>query len=104
VLENGAQASDVFWQIGSSATFGANSLLQGNFLAYTSITAGAGSENIGSMIALGAALTFDGSNIITAVPEPSTYALFGLGALALVVAARRRALPPPADPFSVLLG
>ena len=90
VLENGAQASDVFWQIGSSATFGAGSLLQGNFLAYTSITAGAGSENNGSLIALGAALTLDGSNLMTAVPEPSTYALFCMGVLATGYASRRR--------------
>ena len=90
VLENGAQASDVFWQIGSSATFGADSLLQGNFLAYTSITAGAGSENIGSLIALGSAVTLDGGNILTAVPEPSSYALLALGMLTLGMAARRR--------------
>jgi hypothetical protein len=30
-------------------------------------------------------------SVVSAVPEPSTYALFGLGALALVIAARRRA-------------
>jgi type VI secretion system secreted protein VgrG len=89
VLENGAQATDVFWQIGSSATFGADSSLQGSFLAYTSITAGAGSEDSGSLVALGAALSFDGGNIITAVPEPSSYMLFSIGALVIGVAARR---------------
>ena len=31
-----------------------------------------------------------GGETITAIPEPSTYALFGLGALALVIAYRRR--------------
>ena len=30
-------------------------------------------------------------SVVSAVPEPSTYALFGLGALALVIATRRRA-------------
>ena len=89
MLENGAQATDVFWQIGSSATFGADSSLQGSFLAYTSITAGAGSEDSGSLVALGAALSFDGGNIITAVPEPSSYMLFSIGALVIGVAARR---------------
>ncbi len=30
------------------------------------------------------------ANVVTAVPEPSTYALFGLGMLALVIAYRRK--------------
>ena len=32
-------------------------------------------------------------NSMVVVPEPSTYALFGLGAIALMIAARRRAKP-----------
>jgi hypothetical protein len=38
VLENGAQASNIFWQVGSSATIGAACTLEGNILADTSIT------------------------------------------------------------------
>jgi hypothetical protein len=38
ILENGAQASNVFWQVGSSATIGASCTLQGSVLADTSIT------------------------------------------------------------------
>ena len=38
VLINGAQASNVFWVVGSSATLGTNSTLQGSILALTSIT------------------------------------------------------------------
>ncbi len=37
-LENGAQACNVYWQIGSSATLGTGSGFVGNILAYTSIT------------------------------------------------------------------
>lgn len=38
VLVNGAQASNVFWVVGSSATLGTSSTLQGNILALASIT------------------------------------------------------------------
>ncbi len=38
VLTNGAQACNVFWQIGSSATLGSGSTFAGNILALTSIS------------------------------------------------------------------
>ena len=38
VLANGASACNVFWQVGSSATLGTNSVFKGNILALTSIT------------------------------------------------------------------
>ena len=38
ILINGAQFSNVFWQVGSSATIGAGCVLEGNILADTSIT------------------------------------------------------------------
>jgi hypothetical protein len=37
LLTNGASASCVYWQIGSSATLGSNSYFAGNILAYASI-------------------------------------------------------------------
>ncbi|HEX5901436.1 MAG TPA: ice-binding family protein [Solirubrobacteraceae bacterium] len=37
-LVNGAQACNVFWQVGSSATLGTSTVLAGNILALTSIT------------------------------------------------------------------
>ncbi|MGD9705728.1 MAG: ice-binding family protein [Acidimicrobiia bacterium] len=37
-LINGAQECNVFWQVGSSATLGTNSVFTGNILALTSIT------------------------------------------------------------------
>ncbi len=40
VLENGALAGCVYWQVGSSATFGASSSFLGNVLAYASATFG----------------------------------------------------------------
>ena len=38
VLTNGAQACNIFWQVGSSATLGTNSFFTGNILALTSIS------------------------------------------------------------------
>jgi hypothetical protein len=37
-LINGARASNVFWQVGSSATLGTYSILRGNVMALASIT------------------------------------------------------------------
>jgi len=39
-LDGDAQASNVFWQVGSSATLGADSMMTGRVLAQISITAG----------------------------------------------------------------
>lgn len=38
VLTGGAQACNIFWQVGSSATLGTSSVFVGNLLAHTSIT------------------------------------------------------------------
>jgi hypothetical protein len=56
-LTNGAQASNVFWQVGSSATFGTATIFNGIVLAYTSITMNANVAANGGMFALGAAVT-----------------------------------------------
>ncbi|MCP9490914.1 MAG: ice-binding family protein, partial [Solirubrobacteraceae bacterium MAG38_C4-C5] len=65
VLINGAQACNVFWQIGSSATLGTNSSFAGNILALTSITATTGATVDGRLLARNGAVTLD-SNTITA--------------------------------------
>jgi hypothetical protein len=57
VMENGGQACNVYFQIGSSATIAAGSLLQGNFLAYTSIAVGSAASNNGTLCALNGAIT-----------------------------------------------
>ena len=38
ILAGGAQARNIFWQVGSSATLGTNSVFKGNILAFTAIT------------------------------------------------------------------
>jgi Ice-binding-like len=68
VLINNAQpcdaSSDVFWQVGSSATLGTTSAFAGNILALASITMNTGASLDGRAIALTAAVTLD-SNAIT---------------------------------------
>jgi hypothetical protein len=64
VLINGAQACNVFWQVGSSATFGTGTDFVGNVLAFTSITVTTGvSLSRGGFYALGGAVTLD-TNLI----------------------------------------
>jgi len=71
-LINGAQADDVYWQVGSSATIGSGSVLNGNIIANTSITMNTGSSLTGRAIALNGAVTLDDSSVsIATVPEPN---------------------------------
>ena len=65
---NGGGGSNVYWQIGSSATIGANTAFAGNMLAQASITMGAGASILdGRALARDGAVTLD-SNIITVIP------------------------------------
>ncbi len=65
VLTNGAQPGNVFWQVGSSATFGTDTAFQGNILAFTSMTFTAGATLTGRALALNGAVTMD-TNSVTA--------------------------------------
>jgi uncharacterized repeat protein (TIGR01451 family) len=67
-LINGAQASNVFWVVGSVATIGANSTLQGNILALTSIAVGTGSTINGRALARDATVTLDTDTITALAP------------------------------------
>lgn len=66
VLANGAQACNVFYQVGSSATLGANSLLRGNVLATASITSNGGGEVDGRTLAMDGTVSLDTDVITTA--------------------------------------
>jgi len=63
VLINGASYENIFWQVGSSATLGTNSIFAGNILALTSITANTGAGIQGSLLALNGAVTLDNNTI-----------------------------------------
>lgn len=64
LLTNGATACNVFWQVGSSATLGTNSVFKGNILALTSISLTTGAQMEGRALARNGAVTLD-SNTIT---------------------------------------
>ena len=64
-LINGAQACNVFWQVGSSATLGTATSFVGNVMALASITATTGATVNGRLLARTAAVTLD-TNLITA--------------------------------------
>jgi len=64
ILAGMAQAKNVFWQVGSSATLGTNSFFEGNILALQSITLDTGAALHGRALARNGAVTMD-SNPIT---------------------------------------
>jgi hypothetical protein len=63
-LVNGAQAANIFWQVGSSATLGTYSLFNGTILAQASIMLTTGAALNGRALARTGAVTLD-SNTIT---------------------------------------
>ncbi len=67
-LTNGAQARNVFWQVGSSATLGTYSVFRGTILAETSITMTTGAMIEGRTLAKNGTVTFDQQ--IGALPMP----------------------------------
>ena len=73
VLVNGAQACNVFWQVGSSVTLGVDSTFAGSLLVASAITVNTGVAVEGRLLAIGAAITLD-SNTVTR-PECATGAL-----------------------------
>jgi type VI secretion system secreted protein VgrG len=78
-LIGGANGGNVFWDVGSSATLGTGTAFAGTILATASVTLNTGATIFdGRAIALNGAVTLDG-NTVTAVPEPSTWAMMLLG-------------------------
>jgi LPXTG-motif cell wall-anchored protein len=63
VLINGAQACNVFWQVGSSATIGSGSSFVGTVMAEASITVASGANVEGRVLAQSGAVTFDNNRI-----------------------------------------
>jgi hypothetical protein len=63
ILANGAQAKNIFWAIGSSATLNTNCIFYGTILAKVSITLDTGATLNGRALALGAAVTLQGNAI-----------------------------------------
>jgi len=68
ILSGGAKASNVYWQVGSSATLGATSSFSGIIMADQSITMNTGASLEGRAFARTGAVTLNGSTIVT--PNP----------------------------------
>lgn len=65
ILSGGAQAKNVFWQVGSSATIGDFTAFKGNVLALESITMNAGAVASGRMLARNGSVVMTSGNTIT---------------------------------------
>ena len=63
VLENGASACNVFWQVTSSATLGSSSTFAGTIEAQTSITLDTGAAVSGRVLASTGAVTLDSNRV-----------------------------------------
>ncbi|MEJ0089175.1 MAG: ice-binding family protein [Limisphaerales bacterium] len=68
ILTGGAQARNVFWQVGSSATLGTSSVFNGTIMAYASITMNASSTLDGRALAQNGAVTFNGDGGSLSIP------------------------------------
>jgi hypothetical protein len=66
-LLGGAQACNVFWEVGSSATILPGAAFDGNILARVSITLDTGATLVGSALASTGAVTLDTNTITSAV-------------------------------------
>lgn len=79
VLTNGAQACNIFWQVGSSATLGTASTFRGTIMALTSISVTTGTTVEGRALARNGQVSLD-TNVFTApgcaagppAPAPTT--------------------------------
>ena len=69
ILSGGANAANIFWQVGSSATLGTTSVCKGNILALTSITVTTGAGVEGRLLARNGTVTLDANTI--AMPSAS---------------------------------
>ena len=64
ILSGGAQAKNVFWQTGGSATIGDYTVFNGNVLALTTITMNSHATATGRMLARNGAVTMTSTNMI----------------------------------------
>jgi hypothetical protein len=64
ILSGGAQAANIFWQVGSSATFGTTSVFKGTVMALESITFNTGATLDGRAFASNGSITMEGNTIV----------------------------------------
>jgi hypothetical protein len=64
ILQGGAQAANIFWQVGSSATLGTGSIFAGTIMAQASVTVTTGAALVGRALARTGAVTLDSNAIV----------------------------------------
>ncbi len=64
ILAGSAQASNIFWQVGSSATFGTTSVFKGTVMAMQSISFNTGATLDGRALARSGTITLAGNTIV----------------------------------------
>jgi hypothetical protein len=63
ILQNGALAQNIFWQVGSTATLGINSTFEGTIMANASVTLLSGVTLQGRALASTAAVTLNDDTV-----------------------------------------
>lgn len=64
ILSGGALAENIFWQVGSSATFGTTSVMKGTVMAMQSISFNTGATLDGRALARNGSVTMQGNTIV----------------------------------------
>ncbi|MFH0920225.1 MAG: ice-binding family protein [Fibrobacterota bacterium] len=67
-LRNEAKASNIFWQVGTSATFGTTVIFKGTIMADQSIALNTGATVEGRLLARIGAVTLNGNTLVTPAP------------------------------------
>ncbi|OGU12362.1 MAG: hypothetical protein A2X61_01315 [Ignavibacteria bacterium GWB2_35_12] len=86
ILAGEAQASNIFWQVGTSATLGTNSVFKGTILVDQSISLGTGATMDGRALAFSAAVTMSSGVTTTKPGIVTTFPIFSVNPTQLAFA------------------
>ncbi|MEO8660872.1 MAG: Ig-like domain-containing protein, partial [Bryobacteraceae bacterium] len=87
ILVNGAQAYNVFWQVGTSATLGADAFFKGSILADQNITLDEGANVEGRLLARTGTVTLQSSVVTSPPPVIASGSIFNAASSSRTVAA-----------------